>query len=242
MENDLIRRFAQMSDDELLEQCASGEFDESARSLLAAELNRRGLFPHALSHVPDMGAEVPGSPTGFRHLVRGLSPLGAQILLGRLQAEGVDAYLSGANVTHLEPFWFQALGGVRLFVRVEHLAAAIDVINATRDGEYELEELEEETSSDADRLSRKRTAGWAIVLTVAFIMGGITFAALWAKSNDYDPHLIPVSPTRYFIGKCLMSAVLAAYAAVFLRVVEVAVRLQKQPASFGRNRKETVSD
>jgi hypothetical protein len=236
MENDLIRRIAQMSDDELLEQFASGEFDESARSLLAAELNRRGLLPHALSHVADTGAEVEASQMGFRHLVRGLSPLGAQILLGRLRAEGVDAYLSGANVTHLEPFWFQALGGVRLFVRVEHLATAIDVINATRDGEYELEELEEETSSDADRLSRKRTAGWAIVLTVALIMGGITFAALWAKSNDYDPHLIQVSPTRYFIGKCLVGVVLVAYAAVFLRVVEVAIRFQKRPVRFGRSR------
>jgi hypothetical protein len=236
MENDLIRRFAQMSDGELLEQFACGEFDESARSLLAAELNRRSLFPPTLSHVADTGIGVLASPTGFRHLVRGLSPLGAQILLGRLQAEGVDAYLSGANVTQLEPFWFQALGGVRLFVRAEHLATAIDVINATRDGEYEVEEPEEGASSDADRLKRKRTAGRVIVLTVAFIMGGITLAALWASSNDYDPHLMQVSPTRYFIGKCLVGVVLVAYAAAFLRVVEVAIRFQKRPARFGRSR------
>jgi hypothetical protein len=232
MENDLVRRFAQMSDDELLKLFASGQLDEDALALLTVELNRRGMLPLASSHAVDKESEARVSPTGFRHLVRGLLPLDAQILLGRLQEEGVDAHLSGANVTQVDPFWFQALGGVRLFVRVEHLATAIDVINAIRDGEYELKEREEETSSDVDRLNRKRVAGRKIVLAVAFVMGGITLAALWTPANRQMVNSTMINPALFALGKCVVSAVIVAYAAAFLRVVEVAVRLQKQAAGF----------
>lgn len=228
MENDLELRIARMSDDELLEHFAWGGCDESALSLLAAELSRRGLLPQVPSHDADTENDG-GSPARFRHVMRGLSPLGAQILLGRLRAEGVDAHLSGANVTRIDPFWFQALGGVRLFVRAEHLATAMDVINATRDGEYEVEEPEEVAASVTDRLERKRAAGRAIVFAVAFVMGGLTLAALWSSSNGYGNHLMRVNPTLFFFGKCLFSTVLVIYAAVFLRVVDVAIRFQSRP-------------
>jgi hypothetical protein len=232
MEDDLVLRFAQMTEDELLEQFASGELDESALALLTTELNRRGLLPRASRHVADMGNEGRLAPKGFRHLVRGLSPLHAHILLGRLREEGVDGHLAGANVTQIDPFWFQALGGVRLFVRTEHLAIAIDVINAVRDGEYDVQEPEEAALSGAGRLDRKREAGWRIVLSVAFVMGGITLVALWSSANGDGVNTEAVSPGLFIFAKFVVSAVLVAYAAVFLRVVEVAVRLQKQMAGF----------
>ncbi|MBM7132281.1 hypothetical protein [Dyella mobilis] len=222
MEDDLIRYFAHLPNDALLAQFASGEVGERALPFLIAELNLRGLRSYATDHAAD--AENNGSlpPPGYQHLVRGLLPLNAQILLGRLRAEGIDAHLSGANVTHLDPFWFQALGGVRLFVRKEHLAMAVDVINATRDGEYDVEEPQQ-TPSEMDRLNRKRMLGWTIVLTVAVVWGGLTLAALWSLAS-----VSSAQATSFAIAKIVASVLLIGYAAVFLRVVDVAVRVQKR--------------
>jgi hypothetical protein len=226
MENDLARRFAKMSDDELREHFASARLDESALALLTEELNRRGLLLDAAGQVANTEAEAGAVSVSYRMLVRGLTPLHAQILLGRLQADGVDAHLSGANVTQVDPLWFYALGGVRIFVRMAHLAHAFDVINATAQGDYEVKDADEEDVPGVNRIERKRLAGWMIVLLVAFVMGGTTLVVLWCSSDQDFSHLM--APEHLF-GRWMASAALVVYAVFWLVFVECAVERQRRP-------------
>lgn len=228
MENDLSRRFAEMSDGELRDCFASGQLDQRALSVLIEELHRRGL-PLPISDHADASKETAVSSTDFWQLVRGLAPLDAQILLGRLQADGVDAHLSGANIAQTNPLWFQALGGVRLFVRREHLAKAIEAMNATG-AEYDVEEgVEEEAPPRIDRLQRKRLAGWIIVLLVGFVFGGIALTAIWSPSYEYFPYSMTPEPASHLVGKWLLSILVVANAAFWIFFVESAVRRQKRP-------------
>ena len=229
MEKDLAHRFAKMSDEELQEQFASGQLDESALALLAAELNRRGLLIEGSSHAAGIGDEVGILPEGFRQLVRGLSPLNAQILLGRLHADGIEAHLAGANVTQTNPLWFQALGGVRIFVRTEQLDAALHVMNAASQGDYEVEDAEAEDASGTDRISTKLLAGRIVVSLIALVFGGVALVALWSPSYEYFPYSMTPEPTSHLVGKWMLSALIVAFAAFWLLFVESAVRRQRRP-------------
>ncbi|GLQ92564.1 hypothetical protein [Dyella acidisoli] len=233
MEKDLAHRFATMSNDELQEQFASGQFDEGALALLRAELNRRGLLTGS-THAAGMGDEVGVLPEGFRQLVRGLSPLNAQILLGRLQADGIDAHLAGANVTQTNPLWFQALGGVRIFVRTEQLGAALHVMNAASQGDYEVEEADVEDTSSADRTNNKLLAGRIVVSLIALLFGGIALVAIWSPSYEYFPYSVTPEPTSHLVGKWMLSALIVAFAAFWLLFVESAVRRQRRQGKSQR--------
>ncbi|RUL73158.1 hypothetical protein [Dyella choica] len=229
MENEFVRRFAEMSDDELQKYAVRAQLDENARVLLTAELSRRGLLLPEASHVPSTGSAGDANSMGYRQVIRGLSPLNAQILLGRLQAEGVDAYLSGANVTQINPLWFYALGGVRLFVHREHLAIAFDVIDATWKGDYEVGVAEEQDAPGRDRIESKRQAGWMCVLSVAMVMGGISLAALWWPSYASPSYSMTSGSPSDLLARGMASTFLVTYAGFWLLFVECAVRRQKRP-------------
>lgn len=229
MENDLVRRFAEMMDDELQRYAASAQFDETAHVLLTAELRRRGLLLLEGGAAPEGENEVGPPSPGYRQLVRGLSPLNAHILLGRLHADGVDAHLSGANIVQVDPLWFYALGGVRIFVHREHLGAAFDVLNATWKGDYAVAETEEAVASGMDSLSRKRLLGWKIVLAVALLIGGMSLVALWWPSYQQFSHPTTPAPRISVLGRGMASALLVAYAAFWLVFVEGVIRRQRRP-------------
>lgn len=228
MENDLARRFAEMSDDELRNYSASAQLDENALALLTAELSRRGLLLHGPSAVIDPGSEAGAARPRYRMLLRGLTPVNAQILLGRLQVEGVDAHLSGAQIAQVQPLWFYALGGVRVFVRREHLAAACDVLNATWKGDYTVPE-EEEAAVGADRLNDKRVLGWRIVLWVALVIGGVSLVALWWPSYQQFLHPRTPAPRIDILGRAMASGFLMVSAVLWLIFVECAIRRQERP-------------
>jgi hypothetical protein len=229
MENDHVRRFAEMSDAGLQKCSASALLDENDLALLAAELNRRGLPPHETSHASGRRNEGGISPPTYHQLVRGLSPLNAQILLGRLHADGVDAHLSGANVVQVQPLWFYALDGVRIFVRRDHLPTAFDVINATCKGDYAVAEGEEAAVGGVDQLNEKRLLGWKIVLWVALVIGGVSLAALWWPFYQQFFHPATPAPHIGILARGMASMLLLAYVAFWLFFVEGVVRRQRRP-------------
>lgn len=229
MENDRERHFAEMSDDQLQKYSASALLDENELALLAAELNRRGLSSLGTAHDSDTGSEADTSRPSYRQLVRGLSPLNAQILLGRLHADGVDAHLSGANVVQVQPLWFYALDGVRIFVRRDHLPTAFDVINATYKGDYAVAEGKEAAVEGADQLNEKRLLGWKIVLWVALVIGGVSLAALWWPSYQQFFHPATPAPHIGILARGMASMLLLAYVAFWLFFVEGVVRRQRRP-------------
>jgi hypothetical protein len=227
MENDLARCFAEMSNEELQKYFASTQLDENALALLKVELNRRGLL-EGLSDAAGVEGEADVSPKGFRQLVRGLSPLNAQILLGRLQADGIDAHLAGSNVTQTNPLWFQALDGVRIFVRTDQLDVALQVMNAASQGDYEVEEVEAEDAPGVDRLNSKLLAGRIVVSLIALLFGGIALVAIWSPSYEYFPYSMTPEPISHLVGKWMLSALIVACAAFWLLFVESAVRRQRR--------------
>lgn len=228
MENDLARRFAEMSDDELRNYSASVQLGENAFALLTAELSRRGLLPNGPSDAIDPGSEAGAARPRYRMLLRGLMPLNAHILLGRLHAEGVDAHLSGTQIVQVQPLWFYALGGVRVFVRREHLASACDVLNATWKGDYTVAE-EEEAVAGMYRLNDKRVLGWRIVLWVALVVGGVSLVALWWPSYQQFLHPRTPAPRIDIFGKAMASGFLLVSTVLWLIFVECAIRRQERP-------------
>lgn len=226
MENDLVHRFAEMPDDELLEHAVSGKLSESALALLTAQLRRRGLLPHAAAHDIDAESDASTPPTGYRMLVRGLTPVHAQILLGRLHAEGIDAHVSGAHVTQIEPLWFYALGGVRIFVRRDHLVSAFEAIDAIAKGGYEMEDAETGDVPSMDRIERKRVLGWRIVLSVAVIIGGLSLLAIWWPTYRL---LSDSMLTRHLIGNWLATAAIVIYAIYWWVLLERMIARQRRP-------------
>ncbi|MFK2893655.1 hypothetical protein ISS98_21100 [Dyella flagellata] len=183
----------------------------------------------AASHIFDIGNDVGTPLPNYLHLARGLPPLNAHILLGRLKVNGVDAHLSGENIVQMDPLWFYALGGVRIFVRSEHIATALDVINAIRKGDYDVTEAEEMPASGTDRLDRKRLLGWKIVLLVALLIGGLSLVVLWWPPYELSFHAIKHVPPSDLSGRRMASALLLAYAAFWLLFVEGVVRRQRRP-------------
>lgn len=65
------------------------------------------------------------------------NPWDAHVACGLLESEGVRAWLAGEH--HVWVNWplSQALGGVKLQVSTEDQAAALDILRAMQDGEFE---------------------------------------------------------------------------------------------------------
>ena len=167
--------------------------------------------------------------TGYRQLVRDLSPIEAQVLLGRLQAEGIDAHLVGQNHALANPFLVNALGGVRLFVREGQQQLALEIMAATDQGEYVLgEELQaDETQGVSDGSPSKEGAQiddpgarklfvLVVLLVLAILLVAATFNAIWAQSYDYFPYSMTPEPASRIVGKWVLSALLLLHPVVWI--------------------------
>lgn len=64
----------------------------------------------------------------------------AQLLQGRLQADGIDAQLADQNHVQADPLIAIALGGVRVQVRRRDAAIAQAIIAAMASGDYALDD------------------------------------------------------------------------------------------------------
>jgi len=73
-------------------------------------------------------------------LARLLEPVQAYILQGRLQAEGIPAFVADGQLVQTNPLWTFALGGVRLLVPEHLLGPAQAVLAALEQGRYALDE------------------------------------------------------------------------------------------------------
>jgi hypothetical protein len=106
------------------------------------------------------------------------SPWEAHICRGLLESEGITAYVSSEH--HIGLFWpmSQALGGVRVRVREEHAAQAMQVLAQRNQGQFESAVLDQEgnqslvcRSCGATQFKEVRVSS-AIALAVAFLFVG----------------------------------------------------------------------
>lgn len=169
---------------------------------------------------------------GYSQLARDFSPFEAQVLLGRLQAEGIDAHLTGVNHAQANPLMLNALGGVRLFVRDEQQSLALETMAAADQGEYALEEesrADEATHAASDsardmRLQHQWTSSRKVLVLVAMLLLAISLAivvikVVWAQSYDYFPYSMTPEPTSRIIGKWVFSALVALHPALWLFLI-----------------------
>lgn len=126
-----------------LEEVASqaDELTETARETLRAELIRRGLSLEQFSkNDGDHAAALE-----FRDLVTIRSfwnLLDAELAKGRLEASGIECFLSDDNMVRMDWFNANALGGVKLRVDANNVEAANGVL------EENLENISEDIPSE----------------------------------------------------------------------------------------------
>lgn len=95
----------------------------------------------------------------------------ADIVRGRLEAEGIPAILGNRHLVTAEWLYSQAMGGVQILVPLEQIDEARTIIAQIDSGEFAVasEELKQEESCIAcgTRLARKTSGSWKFALFFA---------------------------------------------------------------------------
>ncbi len=132
---DLATRFRELSDDELVSLCASGDLAGLARSVALEELGSRGINPPARPGAALAGAEYEGD---FVTVAQFLNPTDAHIVRGLLESAGILAVVGDANLAQMHSLLTVAIGGVRVRVPAARAAEAKEVIAAYNRGDFAL--------------------------------------------------------------------------------------------------------
>ncbi len=118
--------YASRSDGELAQIAAdASDLTEVARETLRAELTKRDLYGGQLEQPAE-----PSSPE-FRDLVeirRYWNLLDGELAKGRLEAEGIEAFLFDDNMLRMDWFNANAIGGVKLRVDASNAEAAHKIL------------------------------------------------------------------------------------------------------------------
>jgi len=117
--------YSRQTDGELEAAAAQAyELSPAARAALDAELTRRGLNVPVLEYAP--GDEVEIRP---RITIRRFRDLPEALLAqGSLLSAGIDGVLVDDNIVRMDWLWSNSMGGVKLQVDAEDVAAAEDIL------------------------------------------------------------------------------------------------------------------
>lgn len=136
----LASLFYQLTDEELLLRCASGNLTDVARAVAIEEVNRRGLEVPVQELSEPEQAEYAGD---FEVVARFLNPTDAYVVRSCLEMAGVPAVIADAELVQTNSLWAVALGGARILVPALYLQEAREVIAAFNRGEFALPDNEE---------------------------------------------------------------------------------------------------
>jgi hypothetical protein len=145
--NDLIARFAALSDEELLRRVGAGTLTPLADEVARGELTSRGVQAPALAE-PEVAehstesVETPPDDIDLVTLFRTNNVLNAHVIRMHLDSEGIFAYLWGEHLGTAHIIFSAATGGMRLQVRSDQLKRAREVLAAFQRGDYALDERE----------------------------------------------------------------------------------------------------
>jgi hypothetical protein len=134
--------FRGLSDEELLDRCRT-DLTELAREIALTEATRRGLALAARAAIDDaQGIEVAPGHGPLRMCARYLNPIDAQVLVARLQGEGLAARTMDVDTVYSNGALFGSLslGGVRVMVPESQLEDAKRIRVAYDAGEYAIDE------------------------------------------------------------------------------------------------------
>jgi hypothetical protein len=140
---DLEANYRDMSDEQLLGLFAEHDLTELAREVALAEASLRGLGVPALGIIDStQGVEVAHGHGPLCVCARYLLPIDAQVLVARLQAEGLAARVADADTIYANGALFGSLslGGVRVMVPQSQLPDATRIRAAFDAGEYAIDD------------------------------------------------------------------------------------------------------
>src|SRR4051794_6381361 len=125
--------------------------------------------------------EDPSYESDIVTIARRFDPIAAELLRGRLAADGIPATLGDANLVQAYALWATALGGVRVMVPASYAPQALRAIAAIEHGELRLEDDGEDDERDrleasrlvpaprASRVPRGAAAAAALLLLLALL-------------------------------------------------------------------------
>jgi hypothetical protein len=90
-------------------------------------------------------------------IARRFDPIAAELLRGRLAADGIPATLGDANLVQAYALWATALGGVRVMVPASYAPQALRAIAAIEHGELRLEDEGDDGEGDGDEAESPET-------------------------------------------------------------------------------------
>jgi hypothetical protein len=91
-------------------------------------------------------------------IARRFDPIAAELLRGRLAADGIPATLGDAHLVQTYALWATALGGVRVMVPASYVPQALRAIAAIEHGELRLDDEGDEDGDDDEAGAAKATA------------------------------------------------------------------------------------
>jgi len=93
-------------------------------------------------------AEDPSYDGDLVTIARRFDPIAAELVRGRLAADGIPATLGDAHLVQTSALWATALGGVRVMVPASYVPQALRAVAAIEHGELRLEDEEEAGDED----------------------------------------------------------------------------------------------
>lgn len=135
---DLEERFRSMSDEELEHRGTSGMLTELAQEVALAEMAARGM---ALPEPAPAEDAAPEPYYGDMEIIASqLTYMEAHILVSCLNAAGIPADVGDAQTVQTDWLLSPILGGVRVRVPAQFVAQALEVKEAVKRGELQLDE------------------------------------------------------------------------------------------------------
>lgn len=140
-EEELKERYAQLTDDALLQLWNKNTLTEVAQVVLRHELQNRDISIPELNNTEELDIIEKIDP--WVTVDQFISPQEAHILAGRFESEGIPVVLGNEHIISVNWFLSNAIGGVRVRVPQSYVKQANIIISEDKSGKYEIPDEKE---------------------------------------------------------------------------------------------------
>jgi hypothetical protein len=209
---ELTETYYGMSTEELLDHWESGTLTELAAEVASEELTRRGIVLAPIAPAEDEPDAPATEDASFETVARSFTPTEMHILRGRLEADGIPAFVVDDNINQTNSLLAVATGGVRLQVASQYVPDAVRIIAEVKLGNRALEEGAPEAPA-GDQVADTPAPNWEIAISAAvFIFALVEFVqTMWFARTfmtdivwDYMSLFAMALPILYFVAALLL--------------------------------------
>lgn len=209
---ELVDTYRDMSTEELLDHWESGTLTELAIQTASEELTRRGVALPSLKQIEDESRdELPAEETAYETIARSFESTDMQILRGRLEADGIPAFVVDDNANQTNSVLAEH-GSIRLQVASRYAEEAKRIVAEVKAGQLALEEEDSEPPA-LEEAAEPPTPTWEFLASAAIlVLAGfefvetMRFARTFKTGIEWDivSVLALVLPTLFFVGALLL--------------------------------------